>query len=151
MFIYAWNYYILLRYIRRQFLLKNYVCKLVAVDSCKRIKIYIYKRALPLTHSLTQHGPGDSVEHCITNFGVQIGFEALTPTKTGFCEIPPPSPRGGADVKNTFPHFHWEGSAEKPSRRIGRAESAVPKGRRRIVPFRQSKKKKRLWNFTLLH
>ena len=103
MFIYAWNYYILLRYIRRQFLLKNYVCKLVAVDSCKRIKIYIYKRVRLLTHSLTQHGPGDSMEERLTNFGVQIGFEALTLTKTRFFKILPLPLRGqGAVAKNTF-------------------------------------------------
>ena len=46
--------------------------------------IYMYKRVRPYTHSLSQHGPGDSMEDWVTNFGVQIGFEALTPTKTGF-------------------------------------------------------------------
>ena len=38
----------------------------------------------------------------VTNFGVQIGFEALTSTKTGFREIPSPSSRKGEAVKNTF-------------------------------------------------
>ena len=30
------------------------------------------------------------MENLFTNFGVQIGFKALTPTKMGFCKIPPP-------------------------------------------------------------
>ena len=68
------------------------------------IHIYIYKRVRPLTHSLThsltQHG--DSMEDWVTNFGVQIGFEALTPSKTGFCEILPNFPRGGQTSKTRF-------------------------------------------------
>ena len=51
--------------------------------------IYVYKRVRPLTHSLTQHGPGDSMEDWVTNFGVQIGFEVSTLNKTWFCEIDP--------------------------------------------------------------
>ena len=67
--------------------------------------IYIYKRVRPLTHSIIQNGPGDSMEDWVTNFGVLIGFEALTPTKTGFFEILPPSPpEGGRSPKHIFEH-----------------------------------------------
>ena len=74
------------------------------------IVIYIYKTVRPLTHLLTQHCPGDSMEDWVTDFGVQIGFEALTSTKTGFCEIQPPSPQGGGEVKN---HIFKHNSAPK--------------------------------------
>ena len=47
-----------------------------------------------ITHSLTQHGPDAFMEDWVTNFDVQIGFEALTPSKTKFCEIPPLPPWG---------------------------------------------------------
>ena len=62
--------------------------------------IYIKECVLSVTkslsHSLTQHGPGDSTEDSVTNFGVQICFEVLTSTKAGLCEIPPlSSPPGG--------------------------------------------------------
>ena len=58
------------------------------------------------THSRTQHGPGDSMEDWVTNCGVQNGFEALTPTKTGFCKIPPPSiPRRARRQKHVFEHY----------------------------------------------
>ena len=46
--------------------------------------MYIYKRVHPLTHSLTQQGPGDSMEDWVTNFGVETGFEVLIPIKTEF-------------------------------------------------------------------
>ena len=61
-------------------------------EAGQRQLVYLYKRVLPLTHSLAQHTPGDSMEDRFTNFGVQNGFEALNLTKTGFCEIPPPFP-----------------------------------------------------------
>ena len=50
---------------------------------------------------MTQHGPGNFMEDWVTNFGVQIGFEAPTSTKTGFCEIPPPSPPEGGQTSKT--------------------------------------------------
>ena len=42
----------------------------------------------------------------VTNFGVQISFEALIPTKAGYCEILPPSPAGGESrrQKHDFEH-----------------------------------------------
>ena len=52
-------------------------------------------------HSLTQLGPGDSMEDCHTKFGVQIAFEYVTSIKTGFCEILLPPP-GEAYIKNKF-------------------------------------------------
>ena len=64
--------------------------------------MYIKECVHSLTHSLTQYGPGDSMEDWVSNFGVQIGFEALTPTKTSFCKILPTCSLRGADVKNTF-------------------------------------------------
>ena len=53
---------------------------------------------------MTQLGPGDSMVAWVTNFGVQIGLEALTPTKIEFCEIQPLLLLlgGGADVKTGF-------------------------------------------------
>ena len=56
--------------------------------------------------SLTQHSLGDSMEDWVTNFGIQIGFKALTLTKTGFCEISPPSPPGRRNKyqKHIFEH-----------------------------------------------
>ena len=44
----------------------------------------------------------DSMENWVSNFGVPIAFEALTSTKRGFSEIPPPSTTAGAGVKNTL-------------------------------------------------
>ena len=55
------------------------------------------------THSLTQHGPDDSMKGWLTNFNVQISFEALTLTKTEFFEIPPPP--GGR--RQAFPSTTW--------------------------------------------
>ena len=46
--------------------------------------VYIKECIHSLTHSLTQHGPGSSTENWVTNFGVQIGLEALTSNKTWF-------------------------------------------------------------------
>ena len=56
----------------------------------------------PMADSLTQHGTGDSIEDQVTDFGVQIGFEALIPSKTGFWKISP-VPLLGANIKNIFP------------------------------------------------
>ena len=39
------------------------------------------------------------MEDWVTKLDVQSGFEALTPTKTGFCEIPLPCYQRVADVK----------------------------------------------------
>ena len=69
--------------------------------------LYVYKSVRPFTHSLTQHGPDDSMEDWVMNFDIQIGFEALTPTKTRFCEIRHPSPPRGVDVKNKFFSITW--------------------------------------------
>ena len=69
--------------------------------------LHIYKRVCPFTHSLTQHGPGDCMEDWDTNVCVLIGFGALTPTKTGFCGIPPPSSPGEADIRNRFSSVTW--------------------------------------------
>ena len=67
--------------------------------------IYVYKRVLPLTHSLTQHGPNNSMENWLKNFGIQISFEVLSPTKTVFCGIlTPSSPQGGRHEKYIFKH-----------------------------------------------
>ena len=49
--------------------------------------MYAYTHSLPI-----QHGPGDSMKDWFTSFGVQVIFQALTPIKTGSCEIPLPSP-----------------------------------------------------------
>ena len=66
-----------------------------------RMSNYLHKRFLQFAHSQTHHGPDDSKEVSTTNFGVQIDFETLAPTKTGFCEIPPPFPRR---QKHIFEH-----------------------------------------------
>ena len=56
-----------------------------------------------MSNSLTQHGPGDFMEDWLTNFGAQIGLEAFTPTKMGFCEILHLFPfLGQKNVKNMF-------------------------------------------------
>ena len=61
-----------------KFLIQNYknVIKLMLSYSPVCIKECI--------NSLTQLGLGNSMEDWVMNFGVQISFEALTPTKTGF-------------------------------------------------------------------
>ena len=51
-------------------------------------------------HSLTQHGPGDSMEDWVKNFGVQIIFDALTPLRRGFGKF---HTLQEVEVKNTFP------------------------------------------------
>ena len=61
----------------------------------------------PLTHTLTQRCPGDSVEDWVTNFGVQIGFGFLTPTKTEFCEISNPSPTGSLQIISQSRNCAW--------------------------------------------
>ena len=66
--------------------------------------IYIHKRVRPLTRSLTQYCPRDSMEDWVTNFGVQVGFECLTQTNVGFCEIARNCPEGGRHQKNVFEH-----------------------------------------------
>ena len=50
---------------------------------------------------MNQHGPSDSMEDWIMNFGVQIDSEELTPQKMEFCEIPP-SPRRGRHQKHAL-------------------------------------------------
>ena len=50
--------------------------------------MHIYKRMQPLTDSLTQHNPGNSMEDWVTNFDAQIDFKDLISTKAEFCEIP---------------------------------------------------------------
>ena len=64
--------------------------------------IYTYKRVRPLTHSLTQYGPGDSMEDWVTNFGVQTGFKALTPLRRGFTKFCPLILRGVRRQKHVF-------------------------------------------------
>ena len=62
---------------------------------------YVYKRVHPLTHRLNTDraiqwkiGPQISVHN--------IGFEVLTPNKTGFCEIMSTPPPGGQTSETRF-------------------------------------------------
>ena len=50
-----------------------------------------------LTHSLTQHNPGDSMEDWVTNFGIQIGLK------------PPPS----SSIRCDFANFPLLGGRRK--------------------------------------
>ena len=57
----------------------------------------------PLTKWLNMP-PTIILEPLVTNFGVHICFNALTPTKTGFCEITGPSPSGRQTLKQLSKH-----------------------------------------------
>ena len=61
------------------------------------LSICIKECTRPVTNSLSQQGPGNSMDFSCTDY-----FRDPHPQKMSFCEIPPPSQIGEADIKNTF-------------------------------------------------
>ena len=72
---------------------------------CFYMHLCIYVCIKQCVHPFTQHNPDNFLEDWIMNLGVQIGYEALTPTKTWLCEIPPHTPSSGSrHQKHVFEH-----------------------------------------------
>lgn len=64
---------------------------------------YIHKRV----HPLTQHCPGNCMKDRATNFGVEVGFGALTAIEIGFVNVPSFTPRGPGECKKMFLAITW--------------------------------------------